>query len=190
MKKALIAIISVIFVVAIVIVSFLGIRAEVHDITIYVQEIVLNNKDEYKPRLPETETNRISRVLKRPAEEEIDPETGVGITDEVNWNFAGRKRDYAVYIDNYYYLFSKKGGKYTIDTTVNPVDATHKELQFYLSYYQEYNADIKNNISLTSSGELTIQTTHDGWIGFDVIISSTDLSGVEIDILFKISSYE
>ena len=189
MKKALIAIISVIFVVSIVIVAFLGIRSEVHDTTIYVEEIVLLNKDMYKPRVPETEANRVVRVMKRPEASEIG-EDGIGITDGVNWDFNGRSRDYAIYVDNYDYLFSRMSGKYTIETSVNPVDATYKDLQFHLSYYMELNQTIKDNISLTPTGELTITSTHKGWIGFDVIISSTDMSGVEIDILFKISSYE
>ena len=49
MKKALIAIISAIYVFAIIIVSFLGVRSEVYNRTVYAEEIQLLNEDIINP---------------------------------------------------------------------------------------------------------------------------------------------
>lgn len=191
MKKALIAIISAIYVVAIVIVSFLGIAASVDYETIYVQQIVLDNQDDYIPGVEKTEASRITRVYKRPAESEIGTD-GVGINDKVNWNFEDKKRDYAIFIDNYFYLYENLNGQYTIKTSVLPEDATEKDLSFYISG----SSIVTQYITGTNYGpegySLKITSQHKGWIDVDILVTSTDLStapGASIDILLKIGSY-
>ena len=69
MKKALIVIISAIYVIAIVIVSFLGVRAEISNRIIYAEEIVLLNEHTYYPNKPLEEENIAVAVYKRPDEE-------------------------------------------------------------------------------------------------------------------------
>ena len=186
MKKALIAIISVIYVVAIIIVSFLGIRAEVVNETIYVQEIVLLNQTLYYPNMPKIEDNAIVSVYKRPSEDAIGDD-GVGEVDGrlINWDFNGVSRDYAIFIDDYFYLYENMGKKYTIETSVKPEDATKKDLTYYMSGSDA----VKEKLSLTNYGEITFSLQHKGWVDVDILISSTDMSGVEIDILLKIGSY-
>ena len=99
MKKALIAIISVIYVVAIIIVSFLGIRAEVVNETIYVQEIVLLNQTLYYPNMPKIEDNAIVSVYKRPSEDAIgDDGSGLGELEDI-LDALGRCFDVEVHIE-------------------------------------------------------------------------------------------
>ena len=65
MKKALIAIISAIYVVAIIIVSFLGAKSEISNRVVYAEEIVLLNEDVFRENLPKIENNIIIDVYKR-----------------------------------------------------------------------------------------------------------------------------
>ena len=184
MKKALIAIISVIYVVALIIVSFLGVRAEVKNQTIEVEGIVLNNQSMYYPGLPETPINRYLAVYQRPEADKID-EDGIGKIDRVNWDFNGISRDYAIYIDDYYYFYNT-GRKYTIDCNVVPSNATKKELTYSLLASEA----MREKVQLAQN-ELTFSFTDNrSYVDFDVIVRSKDLSGVEIRILFKIGPYD
>ena len=185
MKKALIAIISTIYVIALVIVSFLGTRAEVIDHTIYVEQIVLNNKDMYKRNAPEEPENRIVRVYKRPDASQID-EKGVGITDRVNWDYEGIHRDYAIFFEDYFYYYEMLSQKYTIETSVIPDNSTNKTL----SYYMQATDKVNEMVKMTTYGEISFDNLkHTGWIDFDVIVSSTDFSDISIDVLVKVGTY-
>ena len=191
MKKALIAIISTIYLIAIVIVSFLGISASVDYETVYVEQIVLDNQDDYIPGVPKSEESRLTRVYKRPAESEIN-ENGVGINDRVNWNFEDKRRDYAIFIDNYAYIYDNQGGNYIIKTSVIPEDATEKELSFYISGSENVTKYIEGTDYGAEGYSLKITSQHKGWIDVDILVTSTDLStapGASIDTLLKIGSY-
>lgn len=185
MKKALIAIIATIYVIALVIVSFLGTRAEVNYEVYEVQEILLNNKDLYRPNTEEIPENRIVRVYKRPDASQIGAD-GVGKTDKVNWNYEGISRDYAIYIDDYFYLYEMMNAKYTINTSVIPDNATNPKLSYYISGSEK----IKKDLEMTDYGEITFKLKHTGWVDVDILIKSTDFSEVQIDVLLKINGYE
>ena len=185
MKKALIAIIATIYVIALVIVSFLGTRAEVNHDVVEVQEILLINEDLYRPNAEKIPENRIVHVYKRPDASQIGP-NGVGITDKVNWDYEGISRDYAIYIDDYFYLYEMMNAKYTINTSVIPDNATNPKL----SYYLQGTKVITDNLEMTDYGEITFKLKHSGWVDVDILIKSTDYSEVQIDVLLKISGYE
>ena len=104
MKKALIAIISAIYVFAIIIVSFLGVRAEISNRTVYAEQILLLNQNIINP-----DTNQIAiEVYKRPDESLID-ESGIDTVGyEIIWNYGdGEKRDYAIRVYDTNFLFNK-----------------------------------------------------------------------------------
>lgn len=187
MKKALIAIIATIYVIALVIVSFLGIKADVPSEFTYIEQIVLNNTNDYRLNADKKPENIIVHVYKRPDASQIN-EKGVGITDSVNWDFNGLHRDYAIYFDDYFYYYEMLSNKYTIKTSVIPEDATKKELQFSL----EANERVKTYLTMTSYGEITFlenSKTTAGWFDADIVVKAQDYSEVEIRILLKVSGY-
>ena len=190
MKKALIAIIATIYVIALVIVSFLGIKAEVPSEFTYIDEIVLNNEDLYRPNAEKIPENRIVHVYKRPDASQID-ERGVGITDRVNWDFNGVHRDYAIYIEDYFYYYEMISNTYTIKTSAKPENASDKKLKFTLSAtgkVQEY----LTMSEYTDSCEITFleaSKTTRGWFDADIKVKAQDMSEVEIVILLKVTGY-
>ena len=192
MKKALIAIIATIYVIAIVIVSFLGTRAEIINKIVEVEEILLDNKSVAYPGItnPTSINDRIISVYTRPDESEINEEgKGYGKDDTehsrlINWNYKDIRRDYAIFIEDYFYLYANMGGKYTIETSVLPIEATNKTLSYYLQTTEATSAMLE----MTSYGEITFKQdpiTLDDWVDADIIISSTDFSDVSIDVLLK-----
>lgn len=193
MKKALIAIIATIYIVAIVIVSFLGTRAEVINTVTYVEEIILTNESLPYPGIdnPLSKEDRITTVYLRPEESEIDEEgKGYGKNEKdtnprkVNWNYGHYRRDYIIYIEDYSYLYNNRNGKYTLKTTVLPLDATNKKLTFSV----EGSDAAKGGLEWTDYGEFTfkhVPKTLDDWMDVDIIIKATDFSEVAIDVLIK-----
>ncbi|MBQ6730666.1 MAG: hypothetical protein IJR08_02025 [Bacilli bacterium] len=188
MKKALIAIISTIYVVALVIVAFLGTRAEVINRVVFVEDIVLNNTSIYKRNAEQIPANRIVAVYKRPDASQIDENGRDKVETRINWDFEGTKRDYAIFIDDYYYYYELISTRYTIDVSVIPEDATNKELSFYL----QATDTLKEQIKMTSYGEIDLTNLKhkSGYVDVDIVISSTDHSEVSKDILLKINKYE
>lgn len=187
MKKALIAIIATIYVIALVIVSFLGIRADVPTKFVYIEEIVLNNTNDYRLNAEKIPDNIIVHVYKRPDASQID-DKGVGITDRVNWDFNGIHRDYAIYIDDFFYYYEMLSNIYTIKTSVIPEDASKKELKFSLTATDR----VKEYITMTEYGEIRFQDAAKqtaGWFDADIVVKAQDYSEVSIDILLKVSGY-
>lgn len=186
MKKALIAIISAIYIIAIIIVSFLGARAEISNRIIYAEEIVLLNESMYYQGLPQTEENMIIGVYKRPEENMIDSETGKGYADEINWNEGETKRDYAIFIYDYNEVYDKMGKKYALKTSVKPDNTTKKDLDYFVSGGEK----VIQTMSIDTHGEITFDTQYTRWVGVDIVISTTDLSGKEITVQLKVNKYE
>ena len=187
MKKALIAIIATIYVIALVIVSFLGIKPEVPSEFVYIEEIVLNNDHSYRLNAKEEPDNIVVHVYKRPDASQIN-EQGVGITDKVNWDFNGVHRDYAIYFDDYFYYYEMISNVYTIKTSVNPENASDKRLKFTLSATDK----VKEYLTMTDYGEirfLEASKTTKGWFDADIKVKAQDTSEVEIDILIKVTGY-
>ena len=204
MKKALIAIISAIYVVAIIIVSFLGAKSEISNRVVYAQEIVLLNEDVFRENLPKIENNIIIDVYKRPEESEINPETGVGPststsgvkTRNINWNYNWdeekgafqSQRDYAIFITDFNFLYDQMGKMLQVKTSIKPDNTTKKDLSYKLSGADK----VLENVTINDNGEITFKKnwSSSAFTDFDVFVETQDLSGVEIDVLIKVRKYE
>ena len=192
MKKVLIAIISTIYLVALVIVAFLGSQAEIVNRPTKVEAIVLKNKHLPYPGVvtPQSVDDYIVTVFERPEESEINENgKGYGKNDTnhehlLSWNSGNKRRNYIVVIEDYRYLYDEMRGKYDINVEVLPANATDKSLLFHPIASDDQKANVKWDIgesSIQLSFEYQYQTLDDlMWI--DIIIGSQDYSGVEIDI--------
>lgn len=204
MKKALIAIISAIYVVAIIIVSFLGAKSEISNRVVYAEEIVLLNEDVFRENLPKIENNIIIDVYKRPEESEINPETGVGPststsgvkTRNINWNYNWdeekgvfqSQRDYAIFVTDFNFLYDQMGKMLTLSTSIKPDNTTKKDLSYKLSGADK----VLESVDINNSGQITFKKnwSSSAFTDFDVFVETQDLSGVEIDVLIKVRKYE
>ena len=204
MKKALIAIISVIYAVAIIIVAFLGTKNDISNRTVYAEEVLLLNEDIFYEGLPKVEGNLIIDVYKRPDESVIDKVTGIGPatstsgakTRNINWNFEfdettgdfNIKRDYAIFITDSNFFFDKMGKVLTLKAQVKPDDTTKKDLSYYIEAPQK----VKESLSISNNGEIafTKAFTSSNWTDFDAFVQTTDGSLVEMDVLVKVHKYE
>ena len=189
MKKALIVIISTIYIVAIIIVSFLGARAEISNRITYAEEIVLLNDHTYYPNKPEIEENIAIAVYQRPDEELIDQETGYGYIDEFQWNYNNgqRKRDYLIYVYDTNFLYDTMGKIYTLYTSVRPDNTTKKDL--------EYKIDGGDKVTKTLSidgekGKIHFSEEYTSAVDVDILIRTTDQSYIQIDIWLRIAKYK
>ena len=183
MKKALIAIISAIYVFAIIIVSFLGVRSEVYNRTVYAEEIQLLNEDIINPA---TEKTAI-KVYKRP-EESLIGEDGKAPGIPVTWNYGSEKelkRDYAIFVLDTNFLYNSMGKILELKTSVKPDDTTKKDLDYHLS-----GADaVVETLSINNVGAISFSVNYTSVVDVDVLIKTTDLSNVQIDVLLRINKY-
>ena len=180
MKKALIAIISVIYVAAIILVSFLGTRSTIINKTIYVTALELHNTSIYHP-----DTHQLVVLVKpRPDEDEIGKD-GKDASNVV-WNeiedgkIVNRISHYIMFSD-LKYVESYMENEYSFDVRVKPDNATKKDLQFYCS--------LDTFVSVTDKGLLTFIGKPTGTIVGDLVISSTDMSGVELHLKVVLNKY-
>ena len=186
MKKALIAIIAGIYVFAIIIVSFLGIRSEVSNRIIYAEEIVLLNQDIINP---DTQKQAL-RVYKRP-DESLIGEDGKAAGSPVTWNYGSEKdlkRDYAIFVYDTNFLYNSMGKTLELNTSVKPDDTTKKDLEYVLSgadaVLETLSIDNVNN-----NGVISFNVNYTSVVDVDVFVKTTDLSNVQIDILIRINRY-
>ena len=198
MKKALIVIISAIYVFAIIIVSFLGIRSEVYNRNIDVSEIVLLNENvSYPSSYSGTKyaTNDPIVVYKRPEESLIDPTTGKAAGMPVTWNYGSQedlmKRDYAIYIYDTNFLYNSMGLGKTLElkTSVQPEDATKKELEYVLTGADAVVDTLTIGDVTPNGGAILFSEYYTSVVDVDVIIKATDSSNVKIDVLLRINKY-
>ncbi len=188
MKKALIVIISAIYVIAIVIVSFLGVRAEISNRITYAEEIVLLNEHTYYPNKPLEEENIAVAVYKRPDEELIDQTTGFGLIDEFQWNYNNgqSKRDYIIYVYDTNFLYESMGKIYTLYTSVKPEATTKKDLEYIIVGGDK----VTKTLSVDSAGKIYFSEEYTSFVDVDVFVKTTDQSYVEIDIWLCITKYK
>ena len=196
MKKALIVIISAIYLVAIIIVAFLGSRAEITNETIYAQEIVLKNESVYYPGTDDahkTEENMIIGVYKRPDESIIDPVTGKDSVENINWNydynedeqkFEGR-RDYAIFVYDTFWLDEEMRKSYTPETEVLPEETSKKELTYSIG-----GGSAGSTLTINNDGVISFSVEYTSWVFTDIEIRTTDGSKIKLDILLTIKYYE
>lgn len=201
MKKAVIAIVSVIYVVSIIIVAFLGVQAEVLDnlVDINVEKIVLDElSDEdklvggeytyYNDAIQST-ASRVYSSYSRPNEEEIDPETGK--KDTLSWNIYEEEKvadrfNYIIKVWNLNTIFDdpswKDGvGKFKINAHVLPENATKQKITYSVIGSADVSIDENGVISLQKSTKPSI---------FEVIMYATDASQVYSKISFTVQKYK
>lgn len=188
MKKALIVIISAIYIVAIIIVSFLGARAEIINSIVYAEEIVLLNENTYYPDKPKEEENIAIAVYQRPDEELIDQETGYGLIDEFQWNYNnGRsKRDYLIYVYDTNFLYETMGKIYTLYTSVKPDNTSKKDLDYIITGGDK----VTKTLSVDSAGKIYFSEEYTSAVDVDILVKTTDQSYVEIDIWLRITKFK
>ncbi len=175
MKKALIAIISVIYVIAIILVSFLGTRPEIYNKTVYVTALDLRNETMYKPNT----SSVVVSVKKRPPEEEIWDDGKDA--DDVVWNeieggVIVRKIDYRIRFADLTYISVNMNSEYQLDVQIKPDDATKKDLTYYTNR--------SNYVSIDETGLMKFTAIPAGIVTGYLNISSTDMSGVEMHVAF------
>ena len=178
MKKALIAIISVIYVVAIILVSFLGSRPEIYNKTVYVTALELKNETMYKPNT----TSIVVSVKPRPAEYEIGDDGKDA--DDVTWNEMEdgrvvRKIHYRIRFLDLTYISQNMQSEYQLDVRVKPDNATKKDLTYYTNR--------GNYITISETGLMKFTSIPAGVTPGFLNISSTDLSGVELNIAITLN---
>ena len=189
MKKALIVIISAIYIVAIIIVSFLGARAEISNRITYAEEIVLLNENTYYPDKPKEEENIAIAVYQRPDEELIDQETGYGYIDEFQWNYNNnqRKRDYLIYVYDTNFLYDTMGKIYTLYTSVRPDNTTKKDLEYIIDGGDK----VTKTLSIDGDkGKIHFSEEYTSAVDVDILVKTTDQSYIEIDIWLRIAKYK
>ena len=189
MKKALIVIISAIYIVAIIIVSFLGARAEISNRITYAKEIVLLNENTYYPDKPKEEENIAIAVYQRPDEELIDQETGYGYIDEFQWNYNNnqRKRDYLIYVYDTNFLYDTMGKIYTLYTSVRPDNTTKKDLEYIIDGGDK----VTKTLSIDGDkGKIHFSEEYTSAVDVDILVKTTDQSYIEIDIWLRIAKYK
>ena len=202
MKKAVIAIVSVIYVVSIIIVAFLGVQAEVLDnlIDINVEKIVLDElSDEdklvggeytyYNDAIQST-ASRVYSSYSRPNEEEIDPETGK--KDTLSWNIYEEgqsepdKFNYIIKVWNLNTIFDDPSwrdgvGKFKLNAHVLPENATKQKITYSAVGTTDVTIDENGVISLEKFANIRI---------FEVIMAATDASRVYSKISFTVQKYK
>ena len=202
MKKAMIAIVASIYVVSIIIVAFLGVRAEVLAslIDVNVERIVLDElSDEdklvggeytYYNDAVQSISSRVYSSYSRPNEEEIDPETGKQGT--LSWNIYEEgeeepdKFNYIIKVWNLNTIFDDPSwrdgsGKFKINAHVLPKEATKQKITYSIIGNNEITIDENGVISLEKFDNISI---------FEVIMSATDSSQVFSKISFTVQKYK
>lgn len=187
MKKALIALIAVIYATSIIIVSFLGVNATIHNEDIYVEKIELLNKSVLKEGgNPDNFTDYVIEVLSRP-EESLIGEDGKGLVDQIAWNYNNgeSKRDYAIFIRDTKTFYANYSKQLALETKVSPDNATIKKLVYNIEGPQ----NVVDTLNITSEGVIKFSKQYTSWVDVDILVQTTDLSHVGIDILLKINAY-
>ncbi len=195
MKKIMIAFVSLLYVTAIVVIAFLGIRAEVNPAKIIteVETIVLDEvkgtdsrKYEYYYDGTTDENKLVYGVYTRPDEEEINKTTGGDANGDL-WNIGSDKMNYIVKIYNFKYVYdtpnwigNQPKGTYQIKASVIPENSSMQDVLFATSF---------EGVQLDEDGLLTFSKTTE-ILRFTVNIKSTDNSGTNINVRFLIQKYE
>ena len=190
MKKIIIGFISILYVTAIVIVGFIGIRMEVNPAKIVkeVEYIFLNeikgDEDgifEYYYDGSDDRDKLVYAVYSRPKKNQPDPY----INDELDgepWDFGGIKYDYMIrfynldfILQNENWINGQEKGTYMINVQVMPENSTVQEVSYYTS----------SDEIIFDEGLITFAESNKGY-RFDMNIMAADNSGTKIYIRFLI----
>ena len=197
MKKITFILVGVIYFAAIIIVAFLGVRAEVSGQTIEVTAIYMEKAIGVDPgayrTLPEGVEPKASTyvVYARPKEQDIDPETGKagGIT----WNTGEYRYDYVVQIRNFNPIADDPNwvdgrGHFSLKCFVAPEDATKQDLTYALTDstgLSPENVTIDNQGMVTFVETPTAKATH-----YNLLVAPTDNSLVRCHVRFTVVGYK
>jgi len=196
MKKALIAIISAIYVVAIIVVAFLGVRAQVITTTTLVESIEIDdlyNKESGSTYTFEAGNSKIYTAYKRPDDSLIDPNEHKDSVNKIIWddyqdNKLIRKIDYAVRIYNFNYIYDSNewrdgATKFAINAKAYPRNATNLGL-----IYTIFGVD-ESYISIDKDGIMTFNSNTQGTKSFTLAITSTDKQSLTVYVKFTVRGY-
>ena len=198
MKKALIAIITTIYIVALVIVAFLGSKAEVTNHDVEITGIYIENTNlpypEYTNTTATSYDQRVVSVYKRPDDSLIDPETGLGpnlgpneYNREIQWNpINDIPRNYAIMIENYRFLYFNYAHEYALQVVIEPLEASHPTLKYEVT--EKYTKDGVDRITIENEKIIFgfAPDFLDKWYSTDIIISSTDHTGIKTKIQLSV----
>ena len=200
MKKITFIFVGIIYVVAIIMVAFLGVRAEVVNQTVEVTSIVLKEAAELKagenlvyPAGVEPK-NSTYMLYCRPEEENIDISTGkssstgsvVWNSDTVRYNYAFQVRGLKTIYESATWRDGK--GHFDLGAYVLPEDATKQELIYTVTdssgaYPKELTVD--NQGMLTFHAQITAKIAY-----YTVKIAATDNSMVASYVSFMVAGYK
>ena len=193
MKKVTFIFIGVIYVLAIILVAFLGVQSHIQNQTVEVTDIVLTQaKDMGKGEIltyPEGSQLKASvyALYTRPEEDQIDEN---GKYNGVIWNVGseGDRYDYVVQIRDFNVVADSASWRdgpmhFDLGAMVLPENATKKDLAYSIQDSNgntPSNATISPNLGLIHFTEKFAKKTH-----FRVFIRSTDNSGIQrlIDVI-------
>ena len=196
MKKIIGLFISILFVSAIILVTFLGVRAEVNPSknivevqTIVLDEIKGSESKEFNYHYDgsDNKSTLVYTVLARPFDNQIN---ALGEDSKGNvWNMSGIKFQYIVKIMNFQYIYdtdnwisNQKKGTYQIRPSVIPENSTIQEVTYSSTI-------INNSIELSDKGLLTFKEKTDEVEAFTVTIKATDNSNTSVNIRFLVNKY-
>ena len=195
----MIAIVSVIYVIAIILVAFLGVQAEIRESAKKVEATgisLLDLKDNetgqytYYYDGSANKSARVYTILSRPEEETINPETH---TDEAGdtWEVNNVKFSFIIKVWNLNYIMDtpswkpgQEQGKYAINASVLPEDATMQSL-----LYAKVGADESGITVDDKLGEVNF-TKVESTTFFTITVSATDNSGLAVNIRFIVAKYK
>ncbi len=199
MKKAITAIVSVIYVIAIILVAFLGVQAEIRESAKKVEATgisLLDLKDNptghyiYYYDGSENKSARVYEIISRPEEEQIDPVTKADEKGDT-WEINNVKFGFIIKVFNLNYIIDtpdwKVGqiqGSYAINATVLPEDATMQSLLYSKVGAEDSSIEIDNKTGVITFPKLNSTTL------FTVGVSATDNSGLTINIRFVVQKYK
>ena len=197
MKKAIIAIVSVIYVIAIILVAFLGVQAEIRESAKKVEATGISLSDLkdnptghyiYYYDGSENKNARVYEILSRPDEELIAED---GTYDKNTWSAGGVDYGFIIKIYNLNYIIDtpdwKVGqtqGTYGINATVLPEDATMQSLLYSKVGAEESGITIDDKTGVLTFAKIDANAL------FTVGVSATDNSGLTVNIRFIVSKYK
>ena len=155
MKKAIVVIISALYVVSIVIIAFFGSEVRTETNTTYVEDITLT-----------LETYSFGG------------KTIYEVNKNSSWTIETRKiPKYTIVIRDYNYFYESMGNAIELDATVSPENATYPQLDYKI-FYGDSIASIIGEKTFSFNEQLTASKSS------TVKIETTDNSGVSILVAF------
>ncbi len=188
MKKVTIILVGITYVVAIIVVAVLGVLAEMHNVTVDVESIVLvearnlaaGNILTYPEgtNVPDSDY----AIFSRPGSD------GKGQTEyPIEWNIGGVHYDYVIQIRGYQKILAdtwKDGqGNFSVAAFVLPEEATVKTLNY--SLYED-SGNKPADMTISQQGLIHFEQARSGIFTFNASISATDNSYKECHIRFVV----